>query len=109
MQGLPTTSPTISSFPLQYEHYLLRVRGLARSTRNLHRYFVHRLFTSRFPGGQITWSDLRFSDFVKEFARLPSRDTQRAWLMILRSVQPIGMPFRRFRADDSLLAFLESL
>jgi integrase/recombinase XerD len=27
----------------------------------------------------------------------------------LEKVQPIGMPFRRFRANDSLLAFLESL
>jgi site-specific recombinase XerD len=38
----------------------------------------------------ITWSDLRFSDcaaFVrKEFARLPSHDTQRTWLVVLRSV-----------------------
>jgi site-specific recombinase XerD len=90
MKGTHTTSPTISDFTSQYEHHLLRVRGLARSTRNLHRYVVHRLFASRFPAGQITWSDLRFSDFVefltKEFARLSSRDTQRAWLMILRSV-----------------------
>jgi integrase len=63
---------------------------LAGSTRKLHRYVVNRFLTFRFAGGPIIWRDLRFSDCVafltKEFSRLPSRDTQRAWLMILRAV-----------------------
>ena len=84
------TGPTIHVFTSQYEDYLRRVRGLARSTRQLHRYVVAKFLTFRFPGGQIIWRELRFSDCVefltKEFARLPSRDTQRAWLMTLRSV-----------------------
>lgn len=46
--------------------------------------------TARFPDGEITWSELRFSDcaaFIRtEFARLPNRDTQQTWLMILRSL-----------------------
>jgi integrase/recombinase XerD len=90
---MPTSSvpgPSIAAFTSQYDQYLLRVRGSADSTRRLHRYVTHRLLTSRFPNGLITWSDLRFSDcaaFVrKEFARLPSSDTQQTWLMILRSL-----------------------
>ncbi|CAN5799493.1 hypothetical protein BH18ACI5_BH18ACI5_13440 [soil metagenome] len=82
--------PSIAAFTSQFDEYLLRVRGSADSTRRLHRLVAHRFFTSRFPNGVITWSDLRFSDcaaFVsKEFARLPNHDTQKTWLMILRSL-----------------------
>lgn len=60
------------------------------STRKLHRYVVRRFLTLRFPHANVDWSRLHFSDvvdFIKaEFARLSSRDTQRAWLMILGSV-----------------------
>ncbi len=88
---------SIAAFTSQYDQYLLRVRGSAVSTRKLHRYVTQRWLTSRFPNGVITWSDLRFSDctaFVRaEFARLPSRDTQQTWLMILRSLL-------RYLADD---------
>ena len=84
------TPATIDEFTSQYDRHLLRVRGLADSTRGLHRHVSHLFLASRFPDGLIAWSDLRFSDcaaFVrKEFARLPSRDTQRTWLMVLRSV-----------------------
>ena len=82
--------PSIAAFTSQYDRYLLRVRGSATSTRQIHRLVAHRFLTCRFPDGVITWSDLRFSDcaaFVrKKFARLPSHDTQRTWLMVLRSV-----------------------
>ena len=82
--------PSIAAFISQYDQYLLRVRGSAASTRQIHRLVVHRFLTCRFPDGVITWSDLRFSNcaaFVrKEFARLSSHDTQRTWLVILRSV-----------------------
>jgi integrase len=90
---MPTPSvpgPSVDAFTSQYDRYLLRVRGSADSTRRLHRYVGHRFLTSRFPNGSIIWTELRFSDcaaFVrKEFARLPCRDTQQTWLMILRSV-----------------------
>jgi integrase/recombinase XerD len=82
--------PSIAAFMSQYDQYLVRVRGSAASTRQIHRLVVHRFLTCRFPDAVITWSDLRFSDcaaFVrKEFARLPSHDTQRTWLVVLRSV-----------------------
>jgi site-specific recombinase XerD len=85
-----TPGCSIPDFCLQYGDYLFRVRGLAASTRKLHRHVVHRFLTFRFPDGKIIVSDLRFSDLVdflkEEFARLSSRETQRAWLMILRSV-----------------------
>lgn len=82
--------PSIAAFMSQYDQYLLRVRGSAASTRQIHRLVVHQFLTCRFPDGVIAWSDLRFSDcaaFVrKEFARLPSHDTQRTWSVVLRSV-----------------------
>jgi len=74
----------------RYDCHLLRVRGLAGNTRALHRHVVQRLLCFCFPDGQITWSRLRFCDCVaflkKEFARLSRRETQRAWLMVLRSI-----------------------
>lgn len=85
-----STGCSIPDFCLKYGDYLFRVRGLSASTRKLHRHVVCRFLTSRFPDGKIIGSELRFSDLVdflkQEFSRLSSRDTQRAWLMILRSV-----------------------
>lgn len=81
---------SVSQFCPEYDDYLDRLRGLSVSTRRLHRYVVRRFLTLKFPKGNIDWNKLRFGDvvgFLKgEFARLSSRDTQRAWLMILRSV-----------------------
>jgi integrase/recombinase XerD len=83
-------SCSVSQFCSEYDDYLDRLRGLSVSTRRLHRYVVRRFLSLRFPKGNIDWNRLRFGDVVDflkaEFARLPSRDTQRAWLMILRSV-----------------------
>jgi len=77
-------------FETQYDTHLVRVRGLSQSTRNLHRLVVHKLLTATFPSGHIRWRDFRFRDVVRfatgEFRRLHSRETQRAWLMVLRSV-----------------------
>jgi integrase/recombinase XerD len=85
-----TTGCSIPDFCLQYGDYLFRVRGLSVSTRKLHRHVVSRFLTCRFPNGKIIGSNLRFNDFVDflkgEFARLSSRETQRVWLTILRSV-----------------------
>ena len=88
----------VLDFEQQYDSYLLNVRGLSRSTRSLHRHVIHKFLTSRFETGQIRWADLQFADFVQfllaEFGRLHSRDTQRAWLMIVRSLL-------RYLADQS--------
>src|ERR1700741_2085353 len=85
-----TTGCSIPDFCSQYENYLFRVRGLSASTRKLHRHVVCRFLTFRFPDGKIALSELRFTDladFLKEgFTRLSSRETQRVWLTILRSV-----------------------
>jgi integrase len=90
MEKSPTKSTSIAEFTRRYDRHLLSVRGLARSTRALHERVVRRLLLFRFPGGQITWGDLRFGDCVaflrKEFARLPSRESQKVWLMVLRSL-----------------------
>ena len=85
-----TPGCSIPDFCLQYGDYLFRVRGLSASARKLHRHVVCRFLTFRFPGGKVVVSDLRFTDLVdflkEEFARLSNRETQRAWLTILRSV-----------------------
>jgi integrase/recombinase XerD len=84
------TGCSIRDFCSHYGDYLFRVRGLAASTRKLHRLVVCRFLTFRFPDGRMIVSKLRFSDLVDflkdEFARLSSRETQRVWLMVLRSV-----------------------
>lgn len=90
MQDSTTTSSSISDFTSQYEHHLRSVRGLADNTLTLHHRVVRELLQFSFPDGQIIWKDFHFSDCVaflrKEFARLPNRETQRVWLMVLRSV-----------------------
>jgi Phage integrase family len=90
MHPTSVPSPSIAAFTSQYDQYLLRVRGSAASTRKIHRLVAHRFLACRFPDGVITWSDLSFGDcaaFIrKEFARLPSHDTQRTWLVVLRSL-----------------------
>jgi integrase/recombinase XerD len=90
MHASSDSSTSIADFTSQYDEYLLRVRGSAASTRQLHRHVAQRFLSRRFPDSMITWRDLEFSDctaFVRaEFARLPSHDTQQTWLMYLRSV-----------------------
>jgi site-specific recombinase XerC len=80
----------ISDVESQYDAYLLKERGLSRSTRNLHHHVVHRFLSSRFQIGYVSWNEVRFNDFAQfltsEFARLHNRPTQTAWLMILRSL-----------------------
>jgi len=87
---LAVTSCSVSQFCLEYDDHLDRLRGLSVSTRNLHRYVLRRFLTLQFPNGNIDWKKLGFGDIVGflrgEFARLSSRDTQRAWLMVVRSV-----------------------
>ena len=90
MRQPAVTSCSVSQFCLEYDDCLGRLRGLSASTRKLHRYVVRRFLTIQFPDERINWSQLRFTNVVdflrEEFARLTSRDTQRAWLMVLRSV-----------------------
>lgn len=90
MEHLPTQITSIPELVERYDHHLLSVRGLACDTRALHRHVVQRWLRFCFPGDQITWGTLRFCDCVaflrKEFARLSSRETQKVWLMVLRSI-----------------------
>jgi site-specific recombinase XerD len=88
-------------FEAQYDTYLVRVRGLSRSTRCTHRLVIHKLLITTFPSGHIRWRDFRFRDVVRfvtsEFQRLPSRATQRVWLMVLRSLL-------RYLAEEELIS-----
>jgi integrase/recombinase XerD len=90
MRQPAVASCSVSQFCVEYDDHLDRLRGLSASTRKLHRYVVRRFLTLQFPDERINWNQLRFTDVVEflkeEFARLRSRDTQRAWLMVLRSV-----------------------
>jgi len=65
---------SLSDGVAQYDAYLLKVRGLSKSTRNLHRHVVHMLLSSSFPSGYIAWSEFCFSHVVEfvtgEFQRL---------------------------------------
>src|SRR5262245_40589500 len=100
MQNLDRGSSSVPDLISQYEHHL-SARGLASNTRALHRHVTQSLFCFCFPAGQITWNDFQFSDCVgflkKEFARLPSRETRKVWLMVLRSVF-------RYLAEESYIA-----
>ncbi len=82
MQDRSTVVISVSDVVAQYDAHLLKIRGLSKSTRNLHRHVVHRLLSSSFPSGHIAWSEFCFSDVVQfvtgEFQRLTSRATQHA-------------------------------
>jgi integrase/recombinase XerD len=101
MQDRKYRSVCCGDFEEQYDTHLVRVRGLSRSTRCIHRLVVHKLLTATFPSGRIRWRDFRFRDVVRfvtsEFRRLHSRETQRAWLMVLRSVL-------RYLAEEGLIS-----
>lgn len=81
---------SLVDFEAKYDTHLCQTRGLSKSTRNIHRLVIHRLLASLYPDGWIYWRTFRFTDVVRfvsrEFDRLHSRDTQRAWLMVLRSL-----------------------
>jgi hypothetical protein len=59
MQNPTIEGLSLSMFESQYDAYLLTVRGLSRSTRSLHHHVVHKLLSSRFPIGYISWSERR--------------------------------------------------
>ena len=90
MQDRKYADVSCADFEAQYDAHLVQVRGLSRSTRNIHGLVVRKLLTATFPSGRIIWRDFHFQDVVRfvsgEFRRLHSRETQRAWLMVLRSV-----------------------
>jgi site-specific recombinase XerC len=100
MPDLSVVVLSLSDCVEQYDAHLLKIRGLSKSTRNLHRHAVHMRLRSSFPAGHIAWSAFCFGDVVQfvttEFQRLTSRSTQRVWLMVLRS-------FLRYLAADRLL------
>jgi site-specific recombinase XerD len=79
----------LDEFQSDYDSYLLN-RGLSHQTLKLHQFVLRRFFRWRFPTTHIRFSDLRFDDFVQfvttEFGRLHHRESQRVWLMVLRSL-----------------------
>lgn len=90
MQDRNDSGIALGDFEVQYDVHLLKIRGLSRSTRVLHRLVIHKLLSAVFPSGSICWSDFHFGDVVRfvtsEFRRLHSRGTQRVWLTVLRSL-----------------------
>lgn len=90
MQDQNARRISIADFETQYDVHLLRVRGLSRSTRSLHRLVLHKLLLFCFPSKRVRWRSFHFDDVVRfittEFRRIHNRETQRAWLMVLRSV-----------------------
>jgi site-specific recombinase XerD len=97
MRDRSTVVVKIAEVVTEYDAHLLKVRGLSSSTRNLHRLVVHLLLSNSFSSGQICWPEFHFSSVVQfvtsEFQRLHRRETQRTWLMVLRS-------FLRYLADE---------
>src|SRR5206468_12165009 len=80
---------SLAEFQSQYDSYLLK-RGLSRQTLKLHQHVLRSFFLWRFPTTRIQLRDLQFNDFVRfltlEFERLHHRESQRVWLMVLRSL-----------------------
>jgi hypothetical protein len=80
---------SLAEFQSQYESYPLK-RGLSRPTIKLYQQVLRSFFLWRFPATGIQLRDLRFNDFVRfltrEFERLHHRESQRVWLMVLRSL-----------------------
>ena len=73
-----------------YDLYAKEVRGLAASTREIHRRILRRLCAFRFGEGPVTWEVVRFTDIVRfltaEFERYPNRGTQRTCLTSMRTI-----------------------
>ena len=89
MQDRSIIVVSLSDCVAEYDAHLLKLRGLSKSTRRLHRHVVHRLLSSSFPAGRFFWHEFYFSAVARfvasEFRRLQSRATQQVWLMVLRS------------------------
>lgn len=89
MQHAPIEEITFDEFQSDYDSYLLN-RGLSHQTVKLHRLVLRKFFLWRFPTRCIRLDDIRFDDFAqflaREFERLRHRESQRVWLMVLRSL-----------------------
>ena len=90
MQDRKYAVVSCGDFETQYDAHLLRVRGLSQSTRNGSSPCSSQAVDNRLSLRPHRWSDFHFQDVVRfvtgEFRRLHSRETQRTWLMVLRSV-----------------------
>lgn len=68
----------------------LHNRGLSQQTVKLDQLVPRSFFLRRFPTRRIRLDDIRFDDFVQflalEFGRLRHRESQRVWLMVIRSL-----------------------
>ena len=89
MQHAPIEEITIDEFQADYDSHLLN-RGLSHQTVKLHRLVLRSFFLWRFPTRCIRLDEIRFDDLVQflahEFRRLRHRESQRVWLMVLRSL-----------------------
>ncbi len=89
MKHIPVREITLDKFQSDYDAHLLN-RGLSHQTVKLHRLVLRSFFLWRFPTRSIQLDCIRFDDFVqfltREFGRLHHRESQRVWLMVLRSL-----------------------
>jgi integrase/recombinase XerD len=89
MRHVPIAEIALDEFQSDYDSYLLN-RGLSHQTVKLHQQVLRSFFVWRFPTRRIRLGDIRFDDFVqflaREFGRLHHRESQRVWLMVLRSL-----------------------
>ena len=89
MQHVRIGEIALDEFQSDYACYLLN-RGLSQQTLKLHQQVLRSFFVWRFPTRRIRLGDIRFDDFVqflaREFRRLHHRESQRVWLMVLRSL-----------------------
>jgi integrase/recombinase XerD len=73
-----------------YDLYALEVRGLAASTREMHRRLLRKFCVFRFVEEPVLWDAVCFTDIVRfltaEFERFPNRGTQRASLTSMRTL-----------------------
>jgi site-specific recombinase XerD len=83
-----------------YDLYAQEVRGLAASTREMHRRILRRFCIFRFGEEPVLWHAVCFTDIVRfltaEFERFPNRGTQRASLKSMRTLL-------RYLAEKSLI------
>jgi integrase/recombinase XerD len=73
-----------------YDRYAQEVRGLAASTREMHRRLLRRFCNFRFGEEPVLWDAVCFTDIVRflttEFERFPNRGTQRTSLTSMRTL-----------------------
>jgi integrase/recombinase XerD len=90
MEQLLKKGLSLAECVADYDLYAQEVRGLAASTREMHRRLLRRFCIFRFGEEPVLWDAVCFTDIVRfltaEFERFPNRGTQRASLTSMRTL-----------------------